>query len=110
VTPIKMAKFTSYFEEYAVNLEPGPLAEPEMTAVAEQAIRPRKQEPRDAQAVSLLPDFRALGFEPFPTSVSECMQYLEHQRKLSEDRSMRHVAAYTRVSTCRLSKLRSYYW
>jgi purine-binding chemotaxis protein CheW len=109
VAPIKMAKFGSFFPEYAFVLETESIADKETAENTKQETKNGKRGTRDDKDSSPFLELRALSLEPSPTSVSEYIQYLAEKGKLSEVRYVQYVASYTRVPTCRLSKLRSYY-
>ena len=101
VSPAKLAKLASFFPESAIALESATIVDNHLSENASETQT-------EIQGSDVAEDVSSLFGYP-STSVSECLQYLAEQDKLSQDRYVRYLAARVRMPTCRLSKLRSYY-
>jgi purine-binding chemotaxis protein CheW len=104
LSPVKIAKLVSFFPEYSLVLKE---EEGSSNNAKMNGSETRKQETVTKEEAVLEPLTSSLV--PYLTSVSESISHLAEEDKLSQDHYVRYAASRLRVTTCRLSKLRSYY-
>ncbi len=110
ISPVKLAALLSLFPKLSFDLTP----ETEEVSSSEETFRSQEvqheeEEQEQPQADDTMYHLQQFKIPSSADAIRQCLQRLSEEGLLQENSAIRYAAMQLRVSTCRLSKLRSYY-